>query len=73
MNEKKIHRRQMIKVGSLAGLSNLIYHPSSPAKSYPVKLMYPDLKIPGSDTDICYLSALEMSSLLRAKKISARN
>ena len=73
MNEKKIHRRQMIKVSSLAGLSNLILPSFVSGKILSRKInVHPDFKILGSDTDICYLSALEMSSLLRAKKISAR-
>ena len=63
----------MIKVSSLAGLSNLILPSFVSGKILSRKInVHPDLKIPGSDTDICYLSALEMSSLLRAKKISAR-
>ncbi len=72
MSGKKFGRRQILKIGSAAALSAI----GSPAFASVKKETeeevagVPDLS--GADNEICYLTALEMLALLRAKKISAR-
>ena len=71
MNGNNTSRRHMIQISSAAALSALV--PSSLAAQNYVsqgKEKNPDL--PAADNDICYMKALDLSALLRNKKISAR-
>ncbi len=72
MAENKINRRHLIKIGSLAVLSNMVLPDIISAKNSSGRFKTVAVNIPGSETDICFLSAIEMSVLIRSKKISAR-
>ncbi len=72
MNGNEINRRRMIKVSSMAALSNLILPALVSGKSRFTKMYKPNVYIPGSDEDICYMGAFDMSVLIRTKKISVR-
>ncbi len=72
MQGKDINRRKMLKVGSMAALSNLMLPSLIPAARSIEKLSPHKIVMPGSDTDICYMSALDMSALIHSKKISVR-
>src|SRR5437868_4117505 len=72
MKENNISRRRMIKIGSVTALSTLVSPSFVAAKtSFSTSEKY-NFKIPGSDSDVCYMKAVEMAALLRTKKISAR-
>ena len=70
MNENNIGRRHMIKVSSAAALSAIVSPSLAAGKSSP-----PDPKENNTeavDNNVCFMSALEMATLIRTKKISAR-
>ncbi|MHA4807801.1 amidase [Flavitalea flava] len=72
MKENNINRRRMIKIGSITALSTLVSPSLVTAKtSFSTSEKY-NFKIPDSDSDVCYMKAVEMAALLRTKKISAR-
>ena len=72
MKENNISRRQMIKIGSIAAVSTVVSPPLASAKSSFISLEKNNINIPGSDSDICYMKAIDMAALIRTKKISAR-
>ena len=72
MEENNISRRQMIKIGSIAAMSTVVSPPLVSAKSSFTGLEKNNVEIPGSDTDLCYMKAIDMAALIRTKKISAR-
>src|SRR5262245_38828429 len=74
MKENKIDRRRMIKLASLSGLSATVFPFISKAAIGSTSL-YPEndnVPVPGSNSDLCFTSAADMATLLRTKKISAR-
>jgi amidase len=62
----------MIKISSITALSTLVSPSMATAKTSFSDLKKYDLKIPGSDSDICYMQAVDLAVLIKAKKISAR-
>jgi len=72
MIEKKISRRQMIKGSSLAALSTVISSSLVNAQESNTDSNEINFDIPASSSDICFMNAVDMAALLRAKKLSAR-
>ncbi len=72
MKQNNISRRQMIKIGSIAGMSTVVSPSLASAKSSFTGLEKNNIEIPGSDSDLCYITAIDMAALIRTKKISAR-
>ena len=74
MKANNISRRQMIKLSSITGLSTVVSPFFSKAAA---EISFTDsannnIEIPASDSDICFMNAVDMAALLRTKKISAR-
>ena len=72
MIEKIISRRQMIKGSSLAALSTVISSTLVNAQELNTDSNEINFDIPASSSDICFMNAVDMAALLRAKKLSAR-
>src|SRR6266404_7956239 len=72
MDENNISRRLMIKIGSLTALSTMVSPSLIAAKTSFSNSKKYKFKIPGSDSDVCYMNAVNLAALLRSKKISAR-
>jgi amidase len=72
MNKNNVSRRLMIKMGSIAALSTMVSPSMVAAKTSFTKHEENNIEIPGTDSDLCYMKALDMAALLRTKKISAR-
>jgi amidase len=72
MKGNEINRRRMIRISSMAALSNVILPALVSGKNHFAQVNKLIVSIPGSDKDICYMSAFDMSVLIRAKKISVR-
>src|SRR5688572_732902 len=72
--KNNISRRHMIKTSSIVGLSGMVLPSVSKAvvESPLTNSKENNIEIPGSDNEICYMSAIDMAALLRTKKISAR-
>ena len=72
MRENNINRRRMIKISSITAISTLVSPSLVTAKpSFSNSKKY-NFDIPGADSDVCYMKAVDMAALLKAKKISAR-
>jgi amidase len=72
MTENNINRRDMIRISSIAALSNIVPPALASASGSLTKMNGFNLDKRDSDTEICFMSAVNMAALLRAKKISAR-
>lgn len=72
MNEKNISRRHMLKISSVATLSNMVLPSFLSAKNSLPSFKGNNFKIPDPGNEPCFMTALDMSTLLRSKKISAR-
>ena len=72
MEENNINRRDMIRISSLAALSNMLTPALVAASVSSPKLNDFRLKKMDPDSGICYMNAVTMAALLRSKKISAR-
>src|ERR1700691_1249925 len=72
MKENNIHRRDMIRISSLAALSNMLAPALVSASVSPEKVNGFRLEETDPDSGICFMSAVNMAALLRSKKISAR-
>ena len=72
MNKHRISRRHIIKLGSITAVSVV----SSPlivtAKDLPEEIVENRGEIQTAADEICFMNAVDMSNLLRTKKISAR-
>ena len=72
MSNHSMNRRQLLRIGSITAISGLL-NPSvilaHKKRTNPNKLQ---INLPASDSDLCYMSAVDMASMIRAKKISAR-
>jgi amidase len=72
MNENDISRRQMIKLSSVAALSAVVSPGAGSAKSSDADVNRPTESIPSVDSEVCFMNAIDMASLLRTKKLSSR-
>lgn len=72
MNENNIDRRHMIRISSIAALSTIVSSSIVSAKNYSSPTKEKELKFTGSDSEICYMNAVDMATLLHNRKISAR-
>lgn len=72
MKNNNINRRHMIKISSIAALSNMMVPALVSASGSPKKIGSYEAEKGDSDSDICFMSAVTMAALLRVKKISAR-
>ena len=72
MNENNINRRDMIRISSIAALSNMVPPALASAAGPLTKMNGFNVDKRDSDSEICFMSAVNMAALLRAKKISAR-
>ena len=66
MNKNNIGRRHMIKVSSVAALSTIISPSLSAGKSSPPDPKENNTEV--SDSNVCFMSALEMATLLTNQK-----
>ncbi len=72
MNNHSMNRRQLFKVGSISALSGLLSPSLALANNKQANPNKLHIDVPASDTDLCYMSAVDMAALIRTKKISAR-
>ena len=72
MEENNINRRDMIRISSLAALSNMLTPALVSASVSSPKVNEFNLEKMDPDSGICYMNAVTMAALLRSKKISAR-
>lgn len=72
MNDNNIHRRDMIRISTLAAFSNIVTPALVSASVSAPKMNESDVKKTDPDGEICYMNAVTMAALLRSKKISAR-
>ena len=72
MEENNINRRDMIRISSLAALSNMLVPALVSASVSSPKVNEFRLEKMDPDSGICYMNAVTMAALLRSKKISAR-
>lgn len=72
MEENNIHRRDMIRISSLAALSNILTPVLASSTVTSPKMQEFRFEKADDDSGICYMNAVTMASLLRSKKISAR-
>jgi amidase len=70
MKENNINRREMIRISSIAALSNMLV--PTLASGVPANNKEFNFERANPDDEICYMSAVNMALLLRSKKISAR-
>ena len=71
MKKFSITRRQMLKAASLTALS-MTSNPLANAKAAVANDAMQNAKLPDSPSDLCYMNAVDMTALLRTKKISSR-
>jgi amidase len=69
---RKISRRQMIKLSSITAASAMITTSMSSAEHEINNIDQDSLTRMDAGTDICFMNATDMAALLRTKKISAR-
>jgi amidase len=72
MSERNINRRQMIKMSSIAALSTVVSPTIVPYKNSHPHVKQTNIKVPATDNEICFMQAVDLATLLRNKKISAR-
>jgi len=72
MNQNNFGRRQMIKISSIAALSTLVSPSLVSAKSSSAHIKENKIAFTGAADEICYMKAVDLATLLRNKKISAR-
>src|SRR5882724_9788696 len=72
MNANNFGRRQMIKISSIAALSTLVSPSFVSAKNSSARVKENNLAFTGAGDGICYMKAIDLATLLRNKKISAR-
>lgn len=72
MSERNINRRQMIKMSSVAALSTVVSPTIIQGKHDHHDVKQTNIKIPVTDNEICFMQAVDLATLLRNKKISAR-
>ena len=72
MEENNINRRDMIRISSLAAISNMLAPALVSASVSSPKVNEFRLEKMDPDSGICYMNAVTMAALLRSKKISAR-
>jgi amidase len=72
MGKEKINRRQMLRLGSLAAFSGLATHSIATSNSSNSNFEAPRVEIPGSEADLCFMNATDMATLIRTRKISAK-
>ncbi|MFI5156543.1 MAG: amidase [Chitinophagales bacterium] len=72
MSKNSMNRRHMLRIGSITALSGILSPSLAVAhkKRQNSKTLHIDM--PASDSDLCYMNAVDMAALLRTKKISAR-
>lgn len=72
MAENNINRRQMIKMSSVAALSTIVSPSLASPKSSVTQFNENNIIIPVTDSEVCFMKALDLAALIRKKKISAR-
>ena len=72
MSENNISRRKMIRISSVAALSNMMLPSIVNAKNSFTSFKDNNHMMPVPGNDTYFMNALDMSTLLRTKKISAR-
>src|SRR5579863_523391 len=72
MKENNIHRRDMIRITSLAAISNMLTPALVSASVSAGRMNGSGEEKMDAESEICYMNAVTMSALLRSKKISAR-
>ena len=71
MNDN-ISRRQMIKATSMATLTTLVSPSFVAAKSSATEVPKSNVEMSVAENEVCYMNAVDLATLLRNKKISAR-
>lgn len=72
MNENNISRRNMIRMSSIAALSTVVSSALAENKSSLSDNSADDIKSLDIKDEVCYMQAVDLATLLRNKKISAR-
>jgi len=72
MKENNIRRRDMIRISSLAAISNWLAPAMVSASVSAAKMNGFRIEENEPDSEICFMTAVTMTALLRSKKISAR-
>jgi amidase len=72
MNENNINRRDMIRISSIAALSGIVQPASVATAGSLTEMNGSNSNKMDSDSEVCFMTAVNMAALLRAKKISAR-
>ena len=72
MNENNISRRQAIKLGSISAISTIISPTWVSANHSHANDFISQTNIATADVDVCFMKVVDLASLLRTKKISAR-
>ncbi|HZE84155.1 MAG TPA: hypothetical protein VE035_07585 [Puia sp.] len=72
MSEKIIGRRRMIKISSIAALSAWVSPPLVASEIAAADHEQSNTALSDAADEVCYMKALDLASLLRNKRISAR-